>query len=108
MDRNLRNEIERLLDEPEDRPDSDGARRLVHARLAADLAEGVNGESVDKDIDSGELARVAAFLDGRLSQSERDAVARTLTRDASFRADLASAAALLDAVDAAPQSAVPA
>jgi hypothetical protein len=82
-------------------------RLLARARLAADFAEGLSGEAVDENIHPGELARIAAFLDGRLSGAERDALIVALTRDASRRADLASAVAVLDAAHAEPQSAVP-
>jgi hypothetical protein len=104
MDSHLRNEIERLLAEPNDRPDVDGMRLLARARLAAGMAEGLSGEGPDGNIDPGELARLAAFLDGGLSPAERDAMVAALACDPSRRADLASAVELVHAVDAAPQS----
>jgi hypothetical protein len=108
MDRRLSNEIERLLAELDDRPNSADARLLARARLAADFAEGLSGKSVDEDTKPDQLARLATFLDGDLSQSDRDTLMVALARDATRRADLASAVALLDAAETAPQPAVPA
>lgn len=102
MDRSFRSEIACLLGEPDDRPDADGVRRLLRARLAASMMEGVSGEARGEDNDPGELAQLAAFLDGRLSPAERDALVAALAQDPRRLADWVSAAALVQSVDADP------
>src|SRR5262245_37594988 len=90
----LRDHIERLLEERQPGR-SDGS---VRARLAADFSEGVEqpGKSAAATDD---VARAAAFIDGRLSGSEREAFLAELARDPARRADLESAAALVEAAD---------
>ena len=89
----LRDHIERLL---EDR--KAGRSDDVRARLKADFAEGL-GEPGRGATTADDPARTAAFIDGRLSGSEREAVLAALARDPARRADLESAAELVSAMD---------
>ncbi len=89
----LRDHIERLLeDRKADRSDD------VRARLKADFAEGL-GEPGRGATTADDPARTAAFIDGRLSGSEREAFLAELARDPARRADLESAAELVSAMD---------
>ena len=88
----LRDHIERLLeDRKADRSDD------VRARLKADFAEGL-GEPGRGATTADDPARTAAFIDGRLSGSEREAFLAELARDPARRADLESAAELVSAM----------
>jgi hypothetical protein len=103
MSARLPDDIDRLLAWP-----GDAAPRAQSAvpsgRLAAELALalGEDAEALAEDI-----AGAAAYLDGRMSGAERDAFADRLARSSGARADLAAAAAFLDAVEQAPQSPPP-
>jgi protein SCO1/2 len=89
----LRDHIERLLeDRNADRSDD------VRGRLKADFAEGL-GEPGRGETTADDPARTAAFIDGRLSGSEREAFLAELARDPARRADLESAAELVSAMD---------
>jgi hypothetical protein len=109
MERHLRAQFERLLAEAGDRADGDAADAL-QARLAADAAEALNDEvrtssaSAAGNHDAEDLARAAAYLDGRLTGPEREAFLTSLAASPRRRADLASAAALLGAIEAEPKT----
>ncbi|MGP0092067.1 MAG: hypothetical protein ACLPKB_19230 [Xanthobacteraceae bacterium] len=96
-------EIERLLAEAGSRLDAP-ERELLRARLAASLAQGLDSPS-GADRRADDLAGLAAFLDGQLTDTEREAFILGLVEAPGRRAELDSAAALLDAVgDGAPVS----
>ena len=105
MERHLRAQLERLLAEAGDRADGDAADGL-RARLAANVTEGLEQQAraapANVEDDAEDLARVAAYLDGRLTGSERAAFLASLAASPRRRADLASAAALLDAIEVEP------
>jgi hypothetical protein len=109
MERHLRAQFERLLAEAGDRADGDAADAL-RARLAADAAEALNDEvrtssaSAAGNHDAEDLARAATYLDGRLAGPEREAFLTSLAASPRRRADLASAAALLGAIEAEPKT----
>ncbi len=107
MERHLRAQFERLLAEAGDRADGDAAD-VLRARLAANVAEGLEQEaraaSANVEGDAEDLARAAAYLDGRLAGSEREAFLASLAASPRRRADLASAAALLGAIEAEPKT----
>jgi hypothetical protein len=100
MTENFDNQIKALLDESGDQPGAGGrAPRLLRARLSADLAEGLAvgaAAAGEGGWRSDEVAAKAAFLDGGLAGPEGDEFAATLAKDENLRADLESAAALLD------------
>lgn len=106
MAERLCREITLLLAEHDDRPDDPtGVRDLVRARLAISLSEGLGREAdVLRDGEAGvdDRARLAAFFDDRLPGPERDAIVAARLNDPSCRADLSSAAALLDSIEAEP------
>jgi hypothetical protein len=89
-------EIERLLAEAGGGLDAP-AREALRARLAASLAEGLEPRS-GTNRKADDIARLAAFLDGRLTGAEREAFIHGLAEAPSRRTELDSAAALLDAV----------
>lgn len=94
-------EITQLLaDEYEPRPSA--TRRLAKARLVASIAEGLrHAQIVNMGVGLSDGSR-AAFLDARLSLEERQQVVSALSCDPRDRAEMTSAAALLDCVDAEP------
>jgi hypothetical protein len=105
--------IERLSQEPasvlaeeDDRSDRLQTYELLRAQLSRTISEGLGQGSLAAgqwgEIDS---AQIAAFLDGSLSQAERDAVVARLANDPVARAELSSAAALLDEIKARPATA---
>jgi len=98
-----------LLAEDGDRSDRSEWRALLRARLAGSVSEGLSGSPAGQgEGDAGaELARIAAFLDSSVSQGERDELAAKLADDAVARSDVASAAALLDSVQAEPMTVPP-
>lgn len=101
MSTRVAQEITRLLaDESEGRPSA--TRRRAKARLVASIAEGLDRAQI-ADLRAGlsDGAR-AAFFDARLSPAERDIVITALSHDPRERAEMSSAAALLDCVDAEP------
>jgi hypothetical protein len=85
-----------LADESDRRPSA--TRRLAKARLAASMAEGLDCARI-ADLRAGlsDGAR-AAFLDARLSAAERQIVVTTLSHDPGERAEISSAADLLNCV----------
>jgi hypothetical protein len=101
----LPDEIERLLAEAGGGLDSP-AREALRARLAASLAQGLDSHSgADRRADdpADNLSGLAAFLDGQLTGAAREAFVQNLVEAPGRRAELDSAAALLDTVgDGAP------
>src|SRR5580704_15714709 len=96
----LPDEIERLLAEAGSGLDTP-AREALRARLAASLAQGLDSPSgADQPADdlADGPAGLAAFLDGRLTGAAREAFIQKLVEAPSHRAELDSAAVLLDAV----------
>ena len=89
-----------LADESDRRPSA--TRRLARARLAASMAEGLDRARI-ADLRAGltDGAR-AAFLDARLSAAERQIVVTALSHDPAERAEIGSAADLLDCVGTDP------
>jgi hypothetical protein len=105
--------IERLSQEPasvlaedDDRSDRLQTYELLRAQLSRTISEGLGQGSLAAgqwgEIDN---AQIAACLDGSLSQAERDAVVARLANDPVARAELSSAAALLDEIQARPATA---
>lgn len=91
-----------LADESDRRPSA--ARRLAKARLAASLAEGLDRARI-ADLRAGlRDGTRAAFLDARLSVADRQIVVTALSHDPAERAEISSAATLLDCIgtDLAP------
>ena len=103
----LRAQFERLLGEAGDRADG-GVADVLRARLAADVAESLEdrGHTVPANVkdDDEDPARAAAYLEGRLTDSEREACLLSLGADPRRRADLASAEAMLSAIEAEPKT----
>ena len=99
MERRLREQIERLLADAGDGPDGADA---VRARLAATLGEGLEGTAKHHERGEDDLALLAAHLDDALSEAERAAVLASIADDPARRANLASAAALLHAIEPDP------
>jgi hypothetical protein len=100
MTDDIKRRIERLLEEPDDLP---GRREsLVRARLSATLSEGLAGSAAASEVDAGDSASIAAFIDGRLTDTERDKYAPMLAQNHGLRADVESAAALVDAIASSP------
>jgi hypothetical protein len=100
MAERLSHEIAQLLAEP----DGGGRQQtrvdaLVHARLSADIAEGLDESPRPGAAGTGERARLAALIDRGLPPAERDAMLAALTQDPVGRAELSSAAELVDAVN---------
>jgi hypothetical protein len=85
-----------LADESDRRPSA--TRRLAKARLAASLAEGLDRARIAELRAGLSDAARAAFLDARLSVAERQIVITALSHDPGERAEISSAAALLDRV----------
>jgi hypothetical protein len=108
MTERLSHELASLLAEDDGRSDRPPARALLRARLARNLSEGLGQGSraagARGEVDSAEIA---AFLDGSMSQRERDTVAARLADNPVARSEMAAAAAMLDEVDARP-AAIPA
>ncbi len=104
----LRAQFERLLGAVDDRPDS-GVKDVVRARLAADVAESLEDPAhtvpANVENDDEDPARTAAYLEGLLTGSEREAYLVSLAANPRRSADLASAVALLSAIEAEPQTA---
>ena len=99
MERGLREQIERLLAEAGDGPRRPDAAGALRARLAATLGEGLEGTAKRHERGDDDPARLAAYLDGALSEAERRIVLAGLADDPARRANLASAAALLSAIE---------
>ncbi len=87
-----------LADEFDGRPSA--TRRLAKARLVASMAEGLDRARI-ADLQAGlSHGTRAAFLDAGLSAAERQIVVTALSHDPGERAEISSAAALLDCVGA--------
>jgi hypothetical protein len=93
--------IGRLLDERAEGAETP-ASETAKSRLVASFAEALRGSS--RAGASPSESTVAAFLDGRLGEAELDEVTAALARDERLRAELESAAALVDSVAAAPRA----
>ncbi len=104
----LRSQFERLLGAADDRPDG-GVEDVVRARLAADVAESLEdlAHTVPANVenDDEDPALTAAYLEGWLTGSEREAYLVSLAANPRRSADLASAVALLSAIEAEPKTA---
>jgi hypothetical protein len=101
MFKRVAQEITQLLaDEYERRPSA--TWRLAKARFAASLAEGLGCAQIADEGGGLSDGSRAAFLDARLSPEERYEVVSALLRDPGDRAEISSAAALLDLIDAEP------
>lgn len=85
-------------------PDDGSAIMPADGKLAAALAEALAGEAAPGQDD---VAGAAAYLDGGLSQAERDAFTDRLAGSSAERAELAAATDLLDVVRRAPLAAPP-
>jgi hypothetical protein len=94
-------EIGRLLDEGAEGAAAPAAG-AAKSRLVASLAEALRGSSATGAGPSD--STIAAFLDGRLGEAELAEVTAALARDERLRAELESAAALVDSVAAAPRT----
>jgi protein SCO1 len=99
----LRDHIERLLDDSGPNAGKDPARARLKADFSEALTEG--GTRATEVSQPDDIARAAAFIDGSLTGSDREAFLAELARDPARRADLESAAALVEAAD--PAAAVP-
>jgi hypothetical protein len=101
MFRRVAQEITQLLaDEYEGRPSA--THRLAKARLVASLAEGLDRPQLaDTGAGLSDSSR-AAFLDALLSPEERHLVVSAMLRDPRARAEMSSAAGLLDCMDDEP------
>src|SRR4051794_6216053 len=105
--------IERLSQEPasvlaedDDRSDRLRTYELLRAQLSRTISEGLGqGSLAAGQLGEIDNAQIAAFIDGSLSQAERDAVVARLANDPVARAELSSAAALLDEIKARPATA---
>jgi hypothetical protein len=103
MSKQIAQEISQLLaDEYERRPSE--TQRLAKARLVASIAEGLGRAQIPNMRAGLSDGSRAAFLDARLSPDERHLVVSALSRDPEDRAEMSSAAALLDCVDAEPSA----
>jgi hypothetical protein len=104
----LRAQFERLLGAADDRPDG-GIEDVVRARLAADVAESLEDPaptvSANVENDDEDPARTAAYLECWLTGSEREAYLVSLAANPRRSANLASAVALLSAIEAEPKTA---
>jgi hypothetical protein len=102
MTERLSHEIAQLLADDDARADRAEARRLLRARLAVSISEGLgrdrDGEAGSSDCARmGDCARMAAFLDRAVSAAERDAIVASLADDAVMRSELAAIAGTLHA-----------
>ena len=93
------------LAEDDGRSDRLQALELLRAQLSRTISEGLGQGSVAGQWDEIDNAQIAAFLDCSLSRAEWDAVATRLANDPVARAELASAAALLNEIQARPATA---
>jgi hypothetical protein len=106
MDKRLRDAIEEQLSQEDGQPSSGRTPGWLPVRLAASLAQGVGGDDNVAGVaprGTQRVAEMAAFIDDGLARADRDAVVVALAGAADARADLGSALAFLDAVDAEPQ-----
>jgi hypothetical protein len=108
MAERLSQEITQLLAEP----DGDGSRQgrtdaLVRARLIAGIAEGLDESPRAEAAGACDPMRLAALLDHGLPPDERDAILAALAHDPVGRAELSSAAELVNAVNSKSQALPP-
>jgi hypothetical protein len=101
MFKRVAQEITQLLADEYDRRPS-ATRRLVKARLVASIGEGLDGAPIAATGAGLSDDLRAAFLDARLPPEERYLVVSALLRDPGDRAEMNSAAVLLDSIDAKP------
>jgi hypothetical protein len=95
-----------VLAEDDDRSDRLQTYELLRAKLSRTISEGLGqGSLAAGQWDEIDNAQIAAFLDCSLSQAEWNAVAARLALDPVARAELISAAALLDEIHARPATA---
>ncbi len=90
------------LYEHDDGHDPIEARNLLRARLAATIAAGLGpdaGAPQDSAADEQHRAYIAAYLDGAVTQHERNTIARLLADDPTVRAEHRSAAILLEGIE---------
>lgn len=103
MTDNFKHEIERLLDEPAEPPVAGRPSDRLRSRLVATLSEGLGDASgASSGPDAGNPAAVAAFIDGQLTGAARDQFAAALAQQPSLRADVESAADLVQAITDSP------
>ena len=100
MTDDIKRRIERLLEEPDGLPGRTAS--LLRARLSATLSEGLAGSAEASDFDAGDPASIAAFIDGGLTGAERDKYVPALAQHHGLRADVDSAAALVDSITSNP------
>jgi hypothetical protein len=92
--------------EDDDRSDRLQTYELLRAQLSRTISEGLEqGSLAAGQWDEIDNAQIAAFLDCSLPRAEWDAVAARLANDPVARAELTSAAALLDEIQARPATA---
>jgi anti-sigma factor RsiW len=101
MTDSFKREIERLLDEPGELPEAGQASDRLRSRLTATLSEGLGSVS-SSDVDTGDAASIAAFIDGQLTGAARDEFVAALAQRPSLRADVESAAELVSSVSENP------
>jgi hypothetical protein len=104
MAERLCQEVAQFLAEHNGRDDDRRATGLVRARLAVNLAEGLDREVTgpgDPASAVDDPAHLSAFLDQGLPPSEWNAVVDTLAQDPMRRAEASSAAAFLDDIEGA-------
>jgi hypothetical protein len=92
MTDDFKREIERLLDEPGERPASPAAERL-RAQLTATFSEALE-ERARSGTEAVDAATAAAYIDGRLTGRAREEFTAALARQPDLRADLEQAADL--------------
>jgi hypothetical protein len=103
MTDSFRREIERLLDEPGERPVTGQASDQLRSRLNATFSEGLDGAaSASSDLDAGGPASIAAFIDGQLTGAARDKLVAALAQQHSLRAEVEAAAELVQSVAESP------
>jgi hypothetical protein len=108
MAERLSQEITQLLAELNgDGRSQGGMDALVRARLTADIAEGLAGNPRAGAAGAGDRMRLAALLDHGLPPAETDAMLAALAQDPVGRAELSSAAELVDAANGASQTLPP-
>jgi hypothetical protein len=103
MSKQIAQEIMQLLADGYERRPSE-TRRIAKARLIASIAEGLGRAQIATMGAGLSDGSRAAFLDARLSPEERHRVVSALSRDPGDRAEMSSAATLLDCVDAEPSA----
>lgn len=105
--------IERLLQALEDRtgdvPSDSDAHAILRARLIADAADALALGAAEPTLSNAQMSNeLAAYLDARLSDEDRERLIGLLAHDSDARAALESAAAFLDGLPAQSQQGSPA